>query len=274
MAKRILSLEQLGAVPFSSAIQTEIEKHLKPLVDAGVLEIDFTGKKKGLYFMSFDMAITWGSTNQDRCWRYPGLFGETNAVFVGAIKGINYCENVRDRKTCAPVFKHSPDELGKQIAFTALHELGHQFGLNTKTSFAGAVEGGHTGDEHNFMFALPNHADYKDIRVDTRFTKKRTIKAGDTLSEIANQVGFRRWAAVQLPWKWLYEFKGQDGKANQQILRSGKPDLIFPGEEVWVPDYDARRKWRVGVELSPKSFTKPQLDSMTKWVDEGREFVQ
>jgi hypothetical protein len=274
VAKRTLSLEQLAGIPFASTVQTEIEKHLKPIVDAGVLEIDFTGKKQGLYFMSFDTKYTWGAHNQDRCWRYPGLFGETNAVFVDAIRKINYCENVRDCRTCAPVFKHSPDEVGKQIASTALHELGHQFGLNTKTSFAGADVAGHTGDEHNFMFALPNHADYKDIRVDTTHTKKRTIKTGDTLSEIANQVGFRRYAAVQLPWKWLYEFKGQDGRSNQQILRSGNPDLIFPGEEVWVPDYAARRTWRLGLELAAMSFTKPQLDSMTKWIDEGREFVQ
>lgn len=82
------------------------------------------------------------------------------------------------------------------------------------------------------MFAITSHVDYKPVREDSRLTKKYTIVKGDWLSKIAQRLGF--WPPNE-GWKTLYKFKGKDGKSNKELLRSGNPDLIFPGEAFWVP---------------------------------------
>lgn len=59
---------------------------------------------------------------------------------------------------------------------------------------------------------------------------------------------------------------GKDGRTNKALLRSGDPDLIYPGEEIWIPDVVERTKWIRSVELEDRSFSKPQLEAMKKWI--------
>lgn len=54
-----------------------------------------------------------------------------------------------------------------------------------------------------------------------------TIQDGDNLSVIARRYG--------LTWRELYQLTDAQGQSNSERLRSGDPDLIYPGEVIWVP---------------------------------------
>ena len=54
------------------------------------------------------------------------------------------------------------------------------------------------------------------------------IQSGDWLSKIAQRYG--------MTWQELYNYDGGTGVQNRQRLRSGDPDLIYPGEVIMVPE--------------------------------------
>ncbi len=54
-----------------------------------------------------------------------------------------------------------------------------------------------------------------------------TIKKGDWLSKIAPK--------YSMTWKQLYDYDGETGTPNSKRLKSGDPDLIYPGEVILVP---------------------------------------
>ena len=117
------------------------------------------------------------------------------------------------------------------------------------------------------MFDNRFHLDYKPFPEDQRRTKKYKIQRGDTLSGIADRIG------MTLPvgtWRTLYDFRGQDGKRNRDMLRSGSPDLIYPNEEIWIPDVQARLAYMRSLELQPKSFTSDQFTTMAQSWRRGR----
>ncbi len=267
MAIQTLKIVNLSDVPFHAFVQSQIEKGLDTLVQSSHLKIDFTGKKRGNYTLEFDKSYSWSKFERIRCWYKPSILGMTGGVFIKALEKRNYCEDVTKCRTCEPVFRRSRDELGKAISNTALHEIGHLFGLMDKSSYTGANSAGHTGDSSNFMFTDILHKDYKRIRDDWERTKKHTIAKGETLLKIAQRIGFRSPLAT---WKTLYNFKGRDGKQNKDILRSKDPDLIFPGEEIWIPDYQAKRLFLRKVEVQDKKFIKSQFDTMRNWLKAGR----
>jgi nucleoid-associated protein YgaU len=269
MAAQVLSLKNLGSAPFHDRVQEAVANGLAPLVDSGDLTIDFTGRQfdKATYQLTFEARYSWTPANKSGSWRHPWMLGMTGEVYVDAITRRNYCTDVTRSGTCAPIFKRSPDELGRAIANTALHEIGHLFGLMDATSYKGADGDGHTGDERNPMFVDQLHSDYKPIVQDAARTTLYTIVSGDTLSAIARRIGFWRRLGG---WQALYDFAGSDGRKNRERLRSGDPDLIFPGEQIWIPDVEVRRAWFRSVELKPKEFTKAQFDFMRAWVQAGK----
>jgi hypothetical protein len=55
------------------------------------------------------------------------------------------------------------------------------------------------------------------------------IRKRDTLSKIAKRFG------VTGGWQALYRFVGPDGIPNSKRLKSGNPNLIYPGEILWLP---------------------------------------
>jgi hypothetical protein len=75
-------------------------------------------------------------------------------------------------------------------------------------------------------------------------------------------------------WRTLYDFPGQDGRRNRDILRSHIPDLIFPGEQIWIPDIPARLAYMRSLELQPKSFTSAQFTAMAQCLATGKSPVQ
>ena len=135
------------------------------------------------------------------------------------------------------------------------------------SSYKGADASGHSGDERNPMFVDLLHADYTPIREDAKRTTLYTIVRGDTLSGIAQRIGFWRRLGG---WPALYDLEGKDGRRNRDRLRSGNPDLIFPGESIWIPDVDVRAAFLRRVELVPKTFTKAQMDTMRAFVQAGK----
>ncbi len=54
-----------------------------------------------------------------------------------------------------------------------------------------------------------------------------TIQRGDTLGGIASRYG--------LSWQELYDYTGDTDAPNSSRLRSGDPNLIYPGEVILVP---------------------------------------
>jgi hypothetical protein len=261
-----LVIKNLNDVPFSDYVKKLIAEGLKPLADSGDLEIDFTGKGRSDYSLSFEKSYDWISSERDHCWYQPMYYGVTASVNVESLQKANYCDNVRQCHTCEPIFRHKKDELGKQIAYTALHEIGHVLGIKDESSFKGANSGGHTADSRNYMFAITLHADYLPRIEDYKKTVKYTIKKGDSISKIASRKG--------LKWRELYDFKGQDGRKNREILSSGDPDLIYPGEEIWIPDDNEMRSFKRRLELQEKSFTKPQFDTMRRSLEKGETLME
>jgi hypothetical protein len=53
-------------------------------------------------------------------------------------------------------------------------------------------------------------------------------------------------------------------------VRSRDPNLIVPGEKIRIQDIGARLMFVHSLELTDKSFTKPQLETMRAWIDAGR----
>ncbi len=75
------------------------------------------------------------------------------------------------------------------------------------------------------------------------------IRRGDTLSKIARKFGTK--------WRKLYKFKGPDGIKNSERLRSGNPNLIYPGEIIWVPT--KRRVVHLHTKYSPKGIARVRV---------------
>jgi len=219
-----LSIKNLSAVPFKADVEAMIKQAFAPLVDSGELQIDMTGTKAGTYVLSFQGSYEWSDLSRRGCQFMPHDYGVTGTVSLEAIERKNFCTDVTKCHTCECQFRNSKDELGKQIGQTAVHEIGHLFGLQDAKAFAGADSSGESGDAANFMFAITSHKDYKRLEEDSQRTRKYTIVKGDTLSKIVLRIGFR-----PPNWQKLYGFKGMDGKSNKELLRSGDPNLIFPG---------------------------------------------
>jgi hypothetical protein len=272
MPTRTLTIENIASVPFASFVQKEITRALQRLTATGVLQVDLTGGASGDYTLTFVLENPWRQgANRDRCWYRPRLLGMSGDVYVGALMKWNHCTDVSKCSTCEPVFRRKQSELGWAIVNTALHELGHVFGLSTKNSYKGADPAGHTGDRRNFMFDYARDPAYKRLKEDSGRTKEYVIRERDNLSTIARRIGFRHPYGS---WKTLWAFRGRDGKTNRERLRSKDPNLIFPGEVLWVPDVLARNEYFRSVECFRKEFTKTQIDFMARWIKQGSSLLQ
>ena len=259
----ILNVINFAVSPFPDVVRQGMEDGFRTLIRSGVLRIDFTGSSTtSLYELQFVGTYAWTAVNRDRCWYRPGILGVTGNVNVEALRRRNYCQDVRDSRTCEAVFRETPQELGRAIVNTAVHEAAHLMGLDS----GGADGSAHTGDAGNFMFINSLHAGYKPLLQDQQRTKRLTIQRGDSLSGIADRIGMHSLGG----WRALYEFRGRDGRANRELLRSHNPNLIYPGEEIWIPDVQARLVYMRAVEVQPKSFTAAQLATMEAFVASGR----
>jgi hypothetical protein len=274
----LLKFTQLASAPFHDYVQRKIEEALKPLIDSDDLRLDFTaaplpGKA---YQLDFESRPMWTAQNRTGCMYHPRLLGAEavgtpsvpGKVYLDAIIQRNYCRDIYRCDTCVKVYPRSPDELGRAIVWVALHEIGHAFGLINKTSYTGANEGGHTGDSRNPMLSETLHPDYRWLYEDWQRTTKYTIVKGDTLSKIAPRVGLfephPRGGGLA-----LYEFKGKDQTRNRDLLRSKDPDIIEPGEQIWIPDVLSKLEFIRKITLEEKSFTKAQFDTMRAWIRKG-----
>jgi hypothetical protein len=121
------------------------------------------------------------------------------------------------------------------------------------------------------MFVNSLHAEYAPYLLDHRRTTKYRIRQGDNLSRIAQRIGFCPPLAT---WTTLYDFKGQDGRRNRDLLRSRDPNLIYPGEEIWVPDIPARLAYMRSLELCDKQFNSLQIATMRPFLASGRTVVE
>ncbi len=266
MTTRVLSLINLNDCPFSDKVADRMEASFKPLIDEKLLEIDRSGKTKdALYQLTFLKNRVWEKSSKTGCWFHPRTEGVSGAVDVAAVQKRNYCHNVRDCKTCEPIFRHSPDELGKAIADDAIHEAAHLFGIG-----ADDEDGGHSGNPRDPMFYPTRHPDFAPITTDSKRSKKYTIVSDDTLSKIADRIGFVDPIG---DYHTLYDFVGADGKANRDLLRSKNPDQISPGEVIWIPDIQKRLEFIRSLELQDRAFSKTQFDTMRSWVGKGRTLV-
>jgi hypothetical protein len=72
------------------------------------------------------------------------------------------------------------------------------------------------------------------------------------------------------PPRQLCELKGQDGKKNIELIKSGDINKISPGEQIWIPDVDARLRFLREMDAKPKTFTKQQYASMLDFVKAGK----
>lgn len=266
---KVLKIYNFDRVPFNDVVREIIEEGLRPLTSGEnpVLEIDFGGEGEGDYSLDFAFNHEWSSRDRTHCWYHPLYYGITpSTVDVEAIRMNNYCENIYECDTCTPIFPENPEMLGKQIGHTALHEIGHMFGLMSESSYTGANPGGHTGDPRNCMFTLPLHEDYRRRSEDYERTTNYIIRTGDNLSRIARRIGLRSWVE-------LWNFRGRDGRYNRDILRSGDPNLIFPEEEIWITDIQRRIQFIREVNLTDKSFTAEQISAMRQNIEEGRDEI-
>jgi hypothetical protein len=93
--------------------------------------------------------------------------------------------------------------------------------------------------------------DLIDTQIET-LRKNYTIKPGDTISDI---VSFCKNENGESPsWKTVYE-------ANKDNLRSGDPNLIFPGEKIKLPD---------GYTLDDAALSSAQLENLKDWYGEKK----
>lgn len=268
MSTQILNINNFAAVPFRNSVQTKIEAAFADLVRSGILSINFTGSvRNSSYQLTFLVSYNWTSANRDRNWYRPMLPGVTGTVNIDALRRRNYCRDVGDRTTCEPVVRNTAGELGQSIAYTAVHEAAHIFGLDN----GGPDGSGHSSDPRNYMFINSLHSEFLPYLRDHRRTTKYRIKQGDNLSKIADRIGFRPPLAN---WRVLYDFRGQDGRRNRDLLRSHDPNLIYPGEEIWIPDIQARLAYMRALEICPKVFTASQLATMRQFLASGRTVYQ
>jgi len=268
MARRILSIKHLNSLPFSDEVGRRILLGLDPLIKAGLLEVDLKGvAQKPDYTLQFVKRGITGALHRTGCWVHPGTAGVSGTVNPDAVSMRNFCRDVHRCDTCEPLFRRVANELGKALADTALHEIAHLLGVND----GGDDGGGHTGDPGNVMFETRFHRDFSPLISDAKRTVKYRIVAGDSLSKIANRIGF---VPPVGDWRTLYDFKGQDGKSNRALLRSGNPNLIFPNEEIWIPDATERLKYYRSVELQERSYSSEQLATMRRWIEEGQNILQ
>jgi hypothetical protein len=270
MAMQLLSLVNLSAAPFSEYVGHSIEEGLRPLFASGHLEIDSSGSRgrDAWYTLEFRASgYRWGTHNRSGHWHHPLATGVTGAVWLEPIRLRNYCSDVEERATCEPVFRATREELGKAVALTALHEIGHILGLLDRNAYAGADDAAHNGEPGNPMFVSPLHREFVPFPKDGRLTVPYRIRRGDTISRIARRVGF--WEALG-GWNALLDLKGPDGRTNRDRLQSGDPDRVTPGEEILIPDVARRAEYFRRIELASTGFTRAQLDTMRRWIAAGR----
>jgi hypothetical protein len=264
MPTQILYISNFAAVPFRDSVRKGMEDAFGDLIRSGILSITFTGPaRNSSYQLTFQASYNWTSVNRDRNWYRPMILGVTGTVNIEALRRGNYCRDVGDRQTCEAVVRELPGELGQSIANTAIHEAGHLFGLVN----GGPDGSGHSSDPRNYMFINSLHNEYAPYLKDHRRTAKYRIRQGDSLSKIADRIGFRSPIANCMA---LYDFRGQDGRRNRDLLRSHDPNLIYPGEEIWIPDIQARLAYMRALEICPKVFTGPQIATMKQFLAAGR----
>lgn len=263
MATRVLNIVDIQLVPFREVIEPRLTAAFGKLIEWGTLRLDFSGASvDSPYQLTFLSGYDWNATNHDRCWYRPMIGGVTGTVNLDALRRRNYCSDLDDCASCEPVVRPVPGELGQSIVYTAAHEAGHILGL-----MDGGLDGsGHVGESDNFMFINSLHAGYRSLQTDHLRTTLYRVRKGDSLSRIARRIGF---APPLGTWHTLYNFRGRNGRRNRQMLRSGDPDLIYPGEEIWVPDIPARLAYMRSLEVSEKHFTATQLDTMKRFLDAG-----
>ncbi len=267
MTTRILNIQNFSYVPFPNYVRQQIEAGFSSLIQSGALSIDWSGTSTSLYNLTFLRSYNWNQFNRDRCWYRPGIAGVTGRVNVEALRRRNYCLDVGSCRTCEPVCREISHELGKTISVTAIHEAAHLFGV-----INGGQDGsGHTGDPGNFMFINSLHHNYRPMLEDQQRTIWYKIRRGDTLSGIADRIGFRPPVGT---WRTLYDFRGQDGRRNRDLLRSGDPHLIYPDEQIWIPDIHSRLQYMRSLELQNKHFTPDQISIMANFLSRGTSIIE
>jgi len=204
---RTLNIISFHKVPHKAYVRDMIKDKLRDLHD--VLRINFTGKaKRAVYVLTFLHKYNWGPNEKIGYSYFPSHMGFSEEVNADLLRKWNFCEDSNDPKTCTLVFPDKPEMLGRVIANTALHEIGHVFGLLDEKSYTGADQAGHTGDSSNCMFDIPLHKEYKK---NNERTTKYVIKTGETLDIIARRRGLP--SAMRLS-----KLRGKDGRTNAEIL--------------------------------------------------------
>ena len=107
----------MTVVPFADVVQRQIERAFEPLVTSAHLALDFTGSRdEPKYSINFEEQYEWSARERRGCRRTALWFGVTGTIYVAAIRDYRFCTDVTNCKTCEPVFRRSPDELGKMLA--------------------------------------------------------------------------------------------------------------------------------------------------------------
>ena len=104
----------------------------------------------------------------------------------------------------------------------------------------------------------PAHDDQEQARDEL---VEYVIRSGDSLSAIAKRFGIR--------WPHLYQASGPDGVKNSERLRSGDPNLIFPGEAIWVPT--RRRAVRIHTDYAATCVTRIRVRGQARPRTEGQK---
>lgn len=251
----ILKIVGLDKCPHKEYVQKIMESKLNPLRD--VLKIDFFGKaKRAKYVFSFEHKHEWLETEKIGYRRRSYSMGITQTVNTQVLREINVCEDTDDLKTCELCFPDIPDMLGKVIANSALHEIGHMLGLLDENSYPGADSDGHTGDSSNCMFTILRHKNFRKPGEKNERTKRYLIKGDETPEKIARKKGF-------MSVTHLIKLRGKDGLSNEEILGRG-------GKDIWINDIKEQLKFQREVETADEFFTDEQIKFMKNWIKEGK----
>ncbi len=114
-------LNNFASAPFPDAIKQSVEDAFKPM---HIVRFDWKGTVSDAdVVLSFDDTTKWLSK-----------LGMAGAVFLRTFREREICRIKGDPSTCEKVLPNTPEMMGRALANTVCHEIGHQFGLDHVTA--------------------------------------------------------------------------------------------------------------------------------------------
>ena len=175
MKPYVFKVANFSGCPFPGTVKSIVEEAFRPIPSIAFDWKGTTASPEDTIF--FDHTTDW-----------PRMLGMTGFIFLKSFRQKSICKTPNDVRTCQQLFPETPGFMGRAIANTIVHEVGHAFGLD------------HVPATDNYMWSVELHPLYtkanktydEQVYLNRTLQSKTAMLNSSQLVHIVNRIKEKR----------------------------------------------------------------------------------